>query len=92
MYELAGVTLLVVEPDEPLRSELVLDLFLHGAEVLVAAEIDEALAALTALRIDCVLVAPRLASRLRRRAREAPLRAAPPIVAMTPPTAPSARA
>lgn len=70
MYELTGVTLLVVEPEEPVRSELVLDLFHHGACVLVAEGIEDALDLMRGVRVHCVLAAPALAPSLRRRAGE----------------------
>lgn len=85
------MTLLVVERDERLRSELVLDLFYQGGRVLVAGGVEEALDLMRVERLDCVLASPELAPALRLLARgllteERPL-SAPPIVAMTPPMA-----
>lgn len=84
MYELAGVTLLVVEREERVRSEIVLDLFLQGACVLVAEEVEEALEVLRAVRVHCVLASPHLAGPLRAGAERAAGLGAPPVVAMTP--------
>lgn len=88
MYELAGTTLLVVTPEERVRSEIVLDLFLQGACVLVAEEADEALEVLRAVRVDCVLASPQLAPGLRARAEDEGVLGAPPVVTMTPPSMP----
>ncbi|WP_236606173.1 hypothetical protein [Sandaracinus amylolyticus] len=74
------MTLLVVEPDEGVRSELVLDLFLHGACVLVAERVDEALELMRAVRIDCVLAAPPLAPVVRAHAAEERALAGVPVV------------
>lgn len=71
---------MVVEPDEGVRSELVLDLFLHGACVLVAERVDEALELMRAVRIHCVLAAPLLAPVLRTRAGEERALAGVPVV------------
>ncbi|MDQ3037747.1 MAG: hypothetical protein M3Y87_35465, partial [Myxococcota bacterium] len=65
------MTLLVVEREERVRSEIVLDLFLQGACVLVAEEVEEALEVLRAVRVQCVLASPQLAPRLRARAADA---------------------
>jgi hypothetical protein len=67
VYELSGVTLVVLEPDPGLRSELVLDLFMHGASVLVAETVEAARDLLEAVRVDAVLAAPALGKALRAR-------------------------
>lgn len=82
MYELSGVNLLVVEPNEDVRSELVLDLFMQGAEVLVAEGVDEALEVMRSVRLDCVLASLELAATLRARTRAEPTLGALPVVTM----------
>lgn len=80
MYELTGVTLLVVEPEERVRSELVLDLFHHGACVLVAEGVEEALELMRGVRVHCAIAAPGLASSLRRAAADEPGLSGVPVV------------
>lgn len=85
VYELSGMTLLVVERDERIRSEMVLDLFYQGGRVLVAGGVDEALDVMRVERLDCVLANPDLAPALKLLAGIDRSLAALPIVAMTPP-------
>lgn len=92
VYELTGVTLLVVEPEEEVRSELVLDLFLHGACVLVAERVEEALELMRGVRIDCVLAAPSLSSALRQRTSQERAFAGVPVVTRDAGVGPGARA
>jgi hypothetical protein len=81
VYELKGTTLLVVERDERVRSELVLDLYFHGARVIVAPALEEALEAMRVEHVDCVLASAEIASPLRERAQDEVAIAAIPIVA-----------